>query len=321
MPILTVTLNPAVDLATDCDELIANTKLRCAPPSVDPGGGGVNVSRAISILGGESKALLAQGGATGEHLLALLKHEGIDVAAQRIQGATRQSFSVTARDTQEQYRFVLPGPEWSEHEADAFVELALSETQAGDCVVASGSLPPGLRPSFYADLASELQKAGRRVILDTSGPPLQSIVRQTPTEDRHAPCGLRMNKPEAASVASRPLDSRSAIESFGRQLVSDGVAQVVAIADGGNGAYFFDADAHHFVEAPEVERRSAIGAGDSFVAALTLGLHRRWDLGDIGRSAVAAASAALTTPATELCDRATAEQLFGQLKAETSPTS
>lgn len=148
LDILTVTLNPTIDLSTSVPHVVAGPKLRCTMPDVDPGGGGTNVSRAIKILGGNSRALVAVGGPTGDRLLTLLNTQGIGTVALRGPGETRQSLAVTDRGTGEQFRFVLPGPEW--HPTDVAHALAAIAAAArdGGLVVLSGSQPPGVPEDF-----------------------------------------------------------------------------------------------------------------------------------------------------------------------------
>ncbi len=313
MPILTVTLNPAVDLATDCATLVPNEKLRCSTATLDPGGGGVNVSRAIAILGGTSQPFVALGGTTGDQFLDLLAGEGLEPAVFEINGETRQSIAVTARDTNHQFRFVLPGPRWSDEQGVEAVDHIREHSTAGGCVVLSGSVPGGLDASYTASIARDLANEGRRLIIDTSGPALAALIQHASESRGKRPCCIRMNRHEAESLGTE-LESAEAIRLLGRRLLNQGIAEIIALSDGAKGSYFFDREDDYFVPAPTVERRSAIGAGDSFVAALTLGLHRGWDLLKTGRYAVSAASAALTTPATDLCSRETAEELFAALE-------
>ena len=117
-PVLTLTLNPALDMATTVAAVVPDQKLRCSEPLLDPGGGGLNVSRAIAALGGESLALVALGGLTGDRLAGLIRRESVPFLALTAPGETRQSLTVTDASTGQQYRFMLPGPVWSEADQD-----------------------------------------------------------------------------------------------------------------------------------------------------------------------------------------------------------
>lgn len=311
MAIFTVTLNPALDLTSEVAELVPNRKLRCSTPSVDPGGGGVNVSRAIRILGGETTACVTRGGAVGDELVRLLREEGLAPHDFAIAGATRQSLAVGVEGTQDQYRFVFPGPVIAEDEADSIVHELGGITGEGDWIVLSGSLPPGLPACFYRDLAASLKRARRRVVADTSGEALAAF-RSTD----EPPTVLRMNHQEAAELCGRDLPEISDTAEAAQQLCREGVARLVVLTHGDAGCILATPDECHRIPAPQVERVSAVGAGDSFVAALTLGLSRGWDLPKVGAYAMAAAASALTTPATDLCDRDQVEQFAADLERE-----
>ena len=157
--ILTITLNPALDISTTADKVVPGPKLRCDPPSYDPGGGGINVSRAIKILGGDSIAFVALGGSTGQRLAALLTAEGISFSTFEVSSETRQSVAITDRATALQYRFVMPGPEWSSEHVDSALAAISDQLGGSDIVVLSGSNPPGVPADFAARLSSRLAKA------------------------------------------------------------------------------------------------------------------------------------------------------------------
>lgn len=311
MAIVTVTLNPALDISSEVAELVPNRKLRCAAPRVDPGGGGVNVSRAIRILGGESTPWVTCGGAVGEELVQRLRDEGLEPQAFAIGGTTRQSVAIGVEGTRDQYRFVFPGPEITEVEAQSIVRELHGITVEADWIVLSGSLPPGLPRSFYADLASSLEHAGRRVVADTSGDALLAFRKSaTPASV------LRMNHREAAELCGRELPTLDDTQRAAHDLTMDGTARLVVLTHGDVGCVVATPHESHRVPAPKVERNSAVGAGDSLVAALTLGLSRDWALRKVGAYAMAAAASALTTPATELCRRDQVEAFAADLEVQ-----
>ena len=311
MAIVTVTLNPALDLSSDVEALVPNQKLRCGAPTVDPGGGGVNVSRAIRILGGESTPWVTQGGAVGQELVDRLEGEGLSPHAFPIAGSTRQSVAIGVRGTDDQYRFVFPGPDISSTEADAIVQELRGVTRESDWIVLSGSLPPGLPPGFYADLSASLEQASRQVVADTSGEALLAF-----RDAAQPPSVLRMNHQEASELSGRELPTLDDTAKAARQFCEEGVARLVVLTHGAVGCIVAKRGECHRIPAPQVERRSAVGAGDSLVAALTLGLSRGWELPKVGAYAMAAAASALTTPATELCRREQVEEFAADLEAQ-----
>ena len=173
-PVVTLTLNPALDMSSEVDALVPDQKLRCSEPLLDPGGGGLNVSRAMAALGGESLALVALGGLTGDRLAGLIRAEGVPFLALTAPGETRQSLTVTEASTGRQYRFMLPGPVWTEADQDRVFILLRASARPGAYGVISGSQPPGVPLDFPARLARAMP--GLNVVVDTSGPALREAV-------------------------------------------------------------------------------------------------------------------------------------------------
>jgi 6-phosphofructokinase 2 len=303
-PVVTLTLNPALDLSSRVAALIPDQKLRCSEPTLDPGGGGLNVSRAIAALGGESLALVALGGLTGDRLAGLIRAEGVPFLALTAPGETRQSLTVTENSTGRQYRFMLPGPVWSEADQERVFTLLRASARPGAFGVISGSQPPGVPVDFPARLARAMP--GLNVVLDTSGPALTEAVA-------HPIPGLavlRMDGDEAEGLSGTQLVTRSDSADFAASLVARGVARCVILARGADGSVLVDKDRRIFAKAAKVKVRSTVGAGDSFVAGLVLSLAR----GETPEAALsmgaAAASAAVTMDATRLCNRADVMRLL-----------
>ena len=297
-PIVTLTLNPALDLASDLVALIPDTKLRCTAPSLDPGGGGLNVSRAIAALGGESLALVALGGLTGDRLAGLIRDEGVPFLSMTAPGESRQSLTVTETSTGRQYRFMLPGPIWSAQDQERVFALLRASARPGAFGVISGSQPPGVPVDFPASLAQAMP--GLQVVLDTSGPALaQAVAHPIPNL-----VILRMDGDEAETLAGRRLISRSATADFAAGLVARGVAQMVVVARGADGSVLVDKDRRIFAKAAKVKVKSTVGAGDSFVAGLVLSLAKGEPRETALAWGAAAASAAVMSDATQLCKKA-----------------
>lgn len=306
--ILTITLNPAIDLATSVDQVVAGPKLRCDAPQIDPGGGGINVSRSIAILGGASRAFVALGGAAGQQLHDLLTEEGIDVVAFAGPGDTRQNLAVTDRGTGGQYRFVMPGADWDDARCAAVLTAISQASPKGGFVVFSGSLSPGVPADFPARLCAALEERGARLVVDTSG----AALRQMAQPNGHCPHVLRMDGAEAEDLAGRPLPTRADSAAFAAGLVDAGCAHMVVVARGADGSALATSDARLHACAADVPIQSKVGAGDSFVGGFTLALAQGRAPGDALQRGAAAASAAVMTPATRLCTRADAERLIAE---------
>lgn len=302
-PVLTLTLNPSLDIAAAVDQVRSTDKLRCAAPKTDPGGGGINVARVITRLGGAATAIFTAGGPNGQALEELLAAEGITSQPLKIGGSTRQSFTVFESSTRQQYRFVMPGPELDALECWRCLDHIQASLDDVDYLVASGSLAPGVPTDFYARLTLE---RGTRLILDTSGEALAAALEE--------PVFLiKPNARELRALANDPSLDDDDLISFARELVSLGKCQIVALSLGERGPVLITRDQVLAVSSPPVEIQSAVGAGDSFVGALTLSLARGQDFGTALRFGIAAGSAALLTPGTDLCRREDVERVYRQL--------
>ncbi len=310
--ILTVTLNPALDLGTQVGLIEPNVKLRCAPAHLDPGGGGINVSRAIGILGGLSRTFVVLGGHNGEHMAKLMGEAGLDVIIHPARGETRSSLSVIEESTGDQYRFMLPGPEWNALDLTSASASITAAAKPEGLAVISGSIPPGVPDSILHDLSRSLNARGVDVVVDTSGKALHIMAAATDS----AAHVLRMNWEEAEDLAGRPLAHLRESAEFAAHLVDQGAARIVIVARGEEGSVLATRDRRLHARAPRVPVHSLVGAGDSFVGGFTLGLALGDDLGWALTRGVAAAGAAVMTAGTKLCRREDAEALLPQCMAQ-----
>jgi 6-phosphofructokinase 2 len=300
---VTLTLNPSVDLTVRTERVTAQDKLRCSAPRYDPGGGGVNVARAALRLGADVLAVLPTGGPAGDRLQELLTAEDLPVRAIDIAGETRESWTVDETSTDDQYRFVLPGPSLSDDEIASC--LAAVDEHAKAIVVGSGSLPQDVADGTWARLVRSYADAGVRTIIDTSGAPLRAAVD----------AGVWLLKPnlrELADLVGRELEDDSAIRAAAEEVLGDGTDAVV-VSMGAGGAMLVTADGADHLRSPTVPIRSRVGAGDSTVAGIASSLLRGDDLATAVRWGVAAGAAAVMTEGSQLCRREDTERLFHEL--------
>lgn len=305
-PIVTLTVNPALDVSTSTETLVAEHKMRCGPSRVHPGGGGVNVSRVIERLGGHSTAIYAVGGATGQAYRQLLEDEGLIGRAIGIAGSTRENITIDETSTGKQFRFVLQGPSLSAEEWARCLRATEAAMHLGGYVVPSGSLAPEMPDDFYARIARRANELGVRCVLDASGAALAAALDE----------GVYLVKPsgrelgELVGVTLVTIDEK--VEAA-RDLVGRGMAEVVALTLAANGAVLVTAEGVTRLASPPITVRSTVGAGDSFVGAMVLRLAQGHDLATAFRGGVAAGAATATTEATELCHRDDVERFERQL--------
>lgn len=305
--IVTLTMNPAIDVAYEADRVFHTRKIRARQEHYDPGGGGINVARVIARLGGTARAYYLSGGATGCTLDGLLDQHALVRFRIPIAGDTRISTSLYERETGKEYRVVPQGPELTAEEWQA--ALHHLDGPQSDFLVASGSLPPGVPDDFYSQVSQLAQRHGMRLILDTSGKALRAAISGG---------GLYLVKPsigELRQLVGRPLAEESEIVAAAQHIVDSGSAEYVAVTMGRDGALLASGTGTWRLPAVSVETKSAVGAGDSFLAAMVFALGCERDPVDAFRYGVAAGAAAVLTPGTDLCHRDDVERLFALVPA------
>jgi 6-phosphofructokinase 2 len=311
-PIVTLTLNPAIDASCQAERVRPLHKIRTSNERYDPGGGGINVARVIRELGGEAQAVYLAGGLTGEAFDQMVGAIGLPRRRIPIAGLTRVSHTVFERATGQEYRFVPEGPALDVAEWQAALAV-LGELDA-DYLVASGSVPQGVPVEFYAQVAAIVRARGGRFVLDTSGEPLRAALTS----------GVHLIKPsrgELERLLGRSLRAPGALEAAAQGIAADGGAELVAVTLGGEGALLATQGGCLRLAAPPVKVQSAVGAGDSFVAGMTLGLAEGRSPRDAFALAVATGTATALTMGTELCHRTDVQRLYQQICAATPDDS
>ncbi len=304
MSIVTLTMNPAVDIATRAPALLPTDKMRCSTPRFDPGGGGVNVARTAVALGESATAVFPAGGHTGRFLIEMVR-AAVPVRAVPVAEPTRESFSVSDTGSGRQYRFVFPGARLTPAEQHRCLAAVEEVARSARYLVASGSLPPGVPETYFQQVADLADTLGVPLILDTSGAPLRAMRR-----------GVYLLKPsvrELADCVGHPLPNRADQVTAARELIAAGVARIVVVSLGAEGALAVTAAGDEWFAPITVPVRSGIGAGDAMVGGLTVGLARGLDLDDAVRLGIAAATATLTTPGTGVGLPSRIRQLYHDL--------
>jgi len=306
--IITLTMNPAIDVNTSVDNFVAERKLRCSNPSREPGGGGINVSRATRKLGGESIALYTCGGLTGQMFQELLDNEGLNHKPIPIKDGTRENIIVYEESSTLQYRLCMPGPMLKDNELELSLDQILALNPKPDFIVASGSLPPGAPKNFYAQVARVAKLQGSKIIIDTQGEPFKLALEE----------GLFLVKPnirELSQLAEHLIEDEKQIEEMAEEIVHEKWSEVVVVSLGAAGALMVTREETRYIRPPAVPIKSKVGAGDSMVAGIVLALARGKTIQDAVFFGVAAGTAAVMTPGTELCRREDTERLFKEMKS------
>lgn len=304
--IVTITLNPALDKSISVPELVPEKKLRALSSKVEPGGGGINISRALKKLGVHSEAIILSGGYTGKALEALLEKEGVKFSAIETENDTRENFVVFDEDKKLQYRFGMPGESVSEKELGSLMQT-IGNCFHADYVVVSGSLPSGTSVAVFHEIAIIASQLNAKLIIDTSGEGLKSAVKE----------GLFLIKPnlrELASLVGKEWIDVADVVPTARQVIESGGCKAMAVSMGSDGAMLITEDEVYQACAPKAEVLSTVGAGDSMVAGMLAALTKGWGWKEVLQYGVAAGSAATLHKGTELCKLEDTERIFEQMK-------
>lgn len=310
MSLVTLTVNPTIDMNCSVERVEPDVKLRTGPLRFEPGGGGINVCRAVRELGGDATALWTKGGHSGETLDGLLNELGFTHESIPMDGDSRQNLNVSEGSSDRQFRFVAPGPQADDDTIERCLNVVARATQDAEFLVLSGGLLPGLPDDFYADVARSCPSTCR-VIVDTSG----TALRQAVTAGVFL---ITPNLRELSQLTGRPLEDDDEIVAAARDVVGTGKAEAVVVSLGAGGAVLVTDDTTELVRSPTVPVRSRIGAGDSMTGGLALALTRGDSLSNAVRFGVAAGAAAVMTEGTMLCRRNDTERLFQQLVSDSN---
>ena len=305
--IVTLTMNPAVDTSFTVKQVVAERKLSCSHQRQDPGGGGINVSRAVLKLGGTSRAYYPAGGPNGARLKHFLDREELDHEQITIDGNVRENIVAYEESSGRQFRFGMPGAELSREEWERCLDVVRRLDPFPHFVIASGSLPPGVPVDFYARFARMVKERGGRPIVDTKGEPLRAAVEE----------GVFLIKPnlaELSDIFGERLEGDRQIEEKVKEFIRKGGSSVVLVSLGSAGALFITEGKAHHIHAPTVPVESKIGAGDSMTAGTVLKLSQGEELLAAVMYGIAAGAAAVMTPGTELCRKSDADRLYREMR-------
>jgi 6-phosphofructokinase 2 len=282
--VITLTFNPALDITAEVEQLVPYRKLRAQLTAHQAGGGGINVSRVLHRFGVATRAVFPVGGLSGARVIADLAREGIPTEALERAGETRQSITVWVRSTTEHYRIIVDGEPLAENTWRACIRAVRAEARAR-FVVLSGSLPPGVPSAAVAEAAAAAHAVGALFVCDTSGDALAAAVEAG--ADLVKPSRRELHALFERSGALEPFDHEDAA----RTLVARGTRAVV-VSLGAEGAFLTsrdEGDARY--ASPPLDAISTVGAGDSLVAGILIGLLRGDRLGEAVRRGVATGAA------------------------------
>ncbi|MGE5108729.1 MAG: 1-phosphofructokinase family hexose kinase [Sphingobacteriales bacterium] len=304
--IITITFSPCIDKSTSVPSLIPEKKLKCSAPKLEPGGGGINVARAIKKLGGEAIAVFPSGGYTGKFFNHLLEKENITSVIIETENETRENIIVLDESANNQYRFGMPGTELKENEWQQCLKV-IEDLKDVEFIVASGSLPPGVPLNIYAQLARIAKTKNSKFIVDTSG----EALKQAADEGVYL---LKPNLGELSTLAGKKELEPNEVKNTAEGIIAKGKCEVMVVSMGEAGAMLVTKDINKIITPPPVIRKSTVGAGDSMVAGIIFYLSQGKNLVDAVQYGVACGTAATMNPGTELCKKEDVDKLYALIQ-------
>lgn len=286
MPVVTVTLNPAIDQTLTIPGFAAGRVNRVIASRSDAGGKGVNVACVLADLGVETIATGFLGAENAAVFETFFTRKKIADRFVRIAGSTRVGIKVMDDRTQETTDINFPGLAPAPEDVAGLFERVAEMTEAGRWFVLSGSVPPGLPDDVYARLIEAIHDKGGRVVLDTSGPPLAAALASRPDV-------IKPNAEELGQLMGRPLDTSYSARAAALGLLKHGI-RLAVVSMGGNGAVFVDRDHAFLALPPKVEVISTVGAGDAMVGGIVYGLIHDLPLEEVARLASGSGAYAVT---------------------------
>jgi 6-phosphofructokinase 2 len=244
--IITITFSPCIDKSTSIASLLPEKKLRCKPPKLEPGGGGINVARAIKKLGGDATAIFPSGGYTGKYFNHLMVEEKVPSLIIETANETRENIIVLDESSNDQYRFGMPGTELSEKEWKQCLEKAAQINDA-EFIIASGSLPPGVPPDIYAQLAKIARRTNAKFIVDTSG----EALKQAADEGVYL---LKPNLGELCTLACKKELQPGEVKDIATEIIKNGKCEVMVVSMGASGAMLVTRNMNEMIAPPPARK-------------------------------------------------------------------
>jgi 6-phosphofructokinase 2 len=302
MIILTLTINPALDVSTHISGMVPEKKLRCTAPDYFPGGGGVNVSRALNRLGLDNLAMFVSGGPAGELIAKLLKKENVTASPVEVETWTRENLTVLDDASGNQYRFTFPGLPLPAKDWEVVLKNMEKLSPFPEMVVMSGSFAPGFPLEFIGKVKAICDKYKAKLLIDTSGPYLQEAAK----------VGVYLIKPnynELCYMAGVKPDQLLDVQVVARKVIEQGGCEVMVVSLGANGASLVTATEYVHIHAPKVPIKSTVGAGDSLLAGVAYALAKNLSWKEVLRWGVACGSATTMNEGTGLFQPEQVEQM------------
>lgn len=304
-PLITLTLNPCVDVSYDVTQLIEDQKVHANANRLDPGGNGINVARALKRLQIPAVACAVLGGEIGDLFTRLVAGQIDRLQAVRIADETRINVTLQQQQPRAQFEVSGIGPRLDAATLRHITDTVLQLVDSGFAVL-TGSRMRGVPTDYYAVLIDALHAQGARAVVDAQGEMLSQAIAARPFL-------IKPNRFELEQLLQRRLPDTAAVVAAARAICARGV-RWVCVSLGAEGAVLVNAAQVYVGQAPAVQVVSTVGAGDAMVGALVGGFARGQAPADALRLALACGSGTAAQPGTELFDPAALPALLAQAR-------
>lgn len=291
--IYTITLNPLIERIVEVEELLYDDVNQVVAEHKKPGGKGIDVSRVIKELGGQSVAMGFAGGYSGLELIGMLVNEGIVTDFTRINEESRSSITIYQRKKKIQTLLSTSCPPIGQIEVDSFFRK-VQEVSAGSYVVISGDVPDSMSDSFFAQMITTLKERDIKVFLDTDNEALKLGVSAGPF----------LIKPNVFEFGRLVENSMNTVEEIAEYVkpYRDSVEYII-VSMGARGAAGFSKEGDYRVTPPKVNVRNSVGAGDSMLGGVVFAMSQQNSFEDALRLGIACGTAATLSAAGDLCTK------------------
>ena len=306
--ITTITLNPAVDKTIEINNFSIGNVNRVSSARLDAGGKGINVSKVIKNLGGESLAMGILSGKSGDFIKGYLDEIEISNDFIFTKGETRTNIKVVDLINHTNTDVNEAGPEASTRDLDELSDKIFSNVSSEDIIILSGSVPSNVDKKIYANWITNAKKRGAKTILDADGELLKNGILA-------GPYLIKPNIDELEGMFNRKIVGTLETVEIAKKLLGYGII-IVAVSLGSEGAVFVSKECSIYARGLKVAVKSTVGAGDSMVAALAFSLQSGLSFEETVKLAVACSAANVMTSGTEASDIKTIIELKKQVEFE-----
>ena len=303
--IRTVCLNPAIDKTIQVPGFKLDAVNRVTELRSDAGGKGINVSKVIKELGGQSKAYAILAGDAGKTIANMIAAMGIDLISVESEGETRTNTKIVDQELHTNTDVNEPGPQVTEAQLSELLDRLIADIEPGDTVVLAGAIPAGAPIDTYGTWVKACKDAGAKVFLDADGEVLSKGIDAGPSM-------IKPNDIELSGMVGRDLDTLEKIDAAAREIMAGGV-EWVTVSMGGEGALFVTPEKTYKASSPKVKVGSTVGAGDSVVAAIAYAQDEGLDIIETIKLAVATGSANVSMSGTQAAPRDLVDSLIDQV--------